>query len=40
VTKPGEIAAALGRAFDSGVPYVVNVLTDPADAYPRSSSLA
>ena len=28
------------RAFDSGVPYLVNVLTDPADAYPRSSNLA
>ncbi len=40
VSKPGEIAAALTRAFDAGVPYVVNVLTDPADVYPRSSSLA
>ena len=28
------------RAFDAGVPYLVNVLTDPADAYPRSSNLA
>jgi acetolactate synthase-1/2/3 large subunit len=31
---------ALRRAFDAGVPYLVNVLTDPADAYPRSSNLA
>ena len=23
----------------SGVPYLVNVLTDPADVYPRSSNL-
>ncbi|MGH3734626.1 MAG: thiamine pyrophosphate-dependent enzyme, partial [Micromonosporaceae bacterium] len=40
VAKPGELAPALKRAFDAGVPYLVNVLTDPADAYPRSSNLA
>jgi acetolactate synthase-1/2/3 large subunit len=40
VTAPGEIGPALRRAFDAGVPYLVNVLTDPADAYPRSSNLA
>jgi acetolactate synthase-1/2/3 large subunit len=40
VERPGDLAAALRRAFDSGVPYVVNVMTDPADAYPRSSNLA
>jgi acetolactate synthase-1/2/3 large subunit len=40
VTEPGEIGPALDRAFAAGVPYVVNVLTDPADAYPRSSNLA
>jgi acetolactate synthase I/II/III large subunit len=40
VDKAGDLAGALGRAFDSGVPYLVNVLTDPTDAYPRSSSLA
>ncbi|MDQ4038914.1 MAG: thiamine pyrophosphate-dependent enzyme, partial [Actinomycetota bacterium] len=40
VRRPGDIAAALGRAFDAGVPYLVNVLTDPADVYPRASSLA
>jgi acetolactate synthase I/II/III large subunit len=30
VTKPGDIGDALTRAFDSGVPYLVNVATDPA----------
>jgi acetolactate synthase-1/2/3 large subunit len=40
VEKAGDIGPALRRAFDSGVPYLVNVLTDPADAYPRSSNLA
>jgi acetolactate synthase I/II/III large subunit len=38
VTAPGEIGAALDRAFASGVPYLVNVLTDPAIAYPRSTT--
>ncbi|GAA4592306.1 acetolactate synthase [Actinoplanes octamycinicus] len=40
VAKASEVGAALRRAFDAGVPYLVNVLTDPADAYPRSSVLA
>ncbi len=40
VAKPGDLAAALARAFDAGVPYLVNVLTDPTDAYPRSANLA
>jgi acetolactate synthase I/II/III large subunit len=40
VSRPGDLAPALRRAFDAGVPYLVNVLTDPADAYPRSSNLA
>jgi acetolactate synthase-1/2/3 large subunit len=40
VEKPGDLGPALRRAFDAGVPYLVNVLTDPADAYPRSSNLA
>jgi acetolactate synthase-1/2/3 large subunit len=39
VTSPGEIGPALDRAFAAGVPYLVNVLTDPKVAYPRSSSL-
>jgi acetolactate synthase-1/2/3 large subunit len=38
VTRPGDIGPALRRAFDSGVPYLVNVLTDPAVAYPRSTT--
>jgi acetolactate synthase-1/2/3 large subunit len=40
VTKPSDIGAALGRAFAHQGPYVVNILTDPADQYPRSSNLA
>ena len=40
VEKSSELGPALERAFDAGVPYLVNVLTDPADAYPRSSNLA
>ena len=40
VEKSADLGPALTRAFDSGVPYLVNVLTDPADAYPRSSNLA
>jgi acetolactate synthase-1/2/3 large subunit len=40
VEKPGDLAGAFDRAFSSGVPYLVNVLTDPEDAYPRSSNLA
>jgi acetolactate synthase-1/2/3 large subunit len=39
VTDPSGIRPALDRAFASGVPYVVNVLTDPDDVYPRASSL-
>jgi acetolactate synthase-1/2/3 large subunit len=40
VDSSADIGPALERAFASGVPYLVNVLTDPADAYPRSSNLA
>ncbi len=40
VAKAGDLGLALRRAFDAGVPYLVNVLTDPSDAYPRSSNLA
>jgi acetolactate synthase I/II/III large subunit len=35
-----ELAPALQRAFAAGVPYLVNVLTDPEDVYPRSANLA
>jgi acetolactate synthase-1/2/3 large subunit len=38
VTEPGQIGPALRRAFASGVPYLVNVATDPAIAYPRSTT--
>jgi acetolactate synthase-1/2/3 large subunit len=38
VTTPAGIGPALGRAFASGVPYLVNVITDPEVAYPRSTS--
>jgi acetolactate synthase-1/2/3 large subunit len=38
VTSPAEIGPALRRAFDSGVPYMVNVVTDPDNAYPRSTT--
>ncbi len=40
VEKATDLGPALRRAFDAGVPYLVNVITDPADAYPRSSNLA
>jgi acetolactate synthase-1/2/3 large subunit len=36
VTEPDQIGPALDRAFASAVPYLVNVMTDPADVYPRS----
>jgi acetolactate synthase-1/2/3 large subunit len=38
VASPAELAPALRRAFDAGVPYLVNVATDPEVAYPRSTS--
>jgi acetolactate synthase I/II/III large subunit len=38
VTSPAGIGPALRRAFDSGVPYLVNVVTDPRIAYPRSTT--
>ncbi|MGH3633333.1 acetolactate synthase [Mycobacterium sp.] len=40
VSTPAELRPALERAFASGLPAVVNVLTDPNVAYPRRSSLA
>ncbi|WFE27193.1 acetolactate synthase [Solwaraspora sp. WMMD791] len=40
VDRADGIGPALRRAFAAGVPYLVNVLTDPSDAYPRSSNLA
>jgi acetolactate synthase I/II/III large subunit len=38
VTEAGQIGPALERAFASGVPYLVNVVTDPEIAYPRSTT--
>jgi acetolactate synthase-1/2/3 large subunit len=38
VTRADGIGPALRRAFGSGVPYLVNVITDPAIAYPRSTT--
>jgi acetolactate synthase-1/2/3 large subunit len=40
VERPEQLRPALERAFASGRPALVNVLTDPSVAYPRSSSLA
>ncbi len=37
VTDPRQIGPALDRAFASGVPYLVNVITDVAAAYPRNT---
>ena len=39
VTDPEQIGPALDRGFASGVPYLVNVLTEPSDIYPRTSNL-
>jgi acetolactate synthase I/II/III large subunit len=38
VTADDQIGPALRRAFASDVPYLVNVVTDPNDAYPRSTT--
>ena len=40
VRTPQELRPALERAFSAGLPALVNVLTDPSIAYPRSSNLA
>jgi acetolactate synthase-1/2/3 large subunit len=40
VREPGELRPALERAFESGRPTLVNVLTDPEGVYPRKSNLA
>ena len=40
VREPAELRPALERAFAAGGPALVNVLTDPAVAYPRRSNLA
>jgi acetolactate synthase I/II/III large subunit len=38
VTEPDDIGPALRRAFAAGVPYLVNIVTDPKVAYPRSTT--
>jgi thiamine pyrophosphate-dependent acetolactate synthase large subunit-like protein len=38
ITDPDAIGPALDRAFRAGVPYLVNVITDPAVAYPRATT--
>jgi acetolactate synthase I/II/III large subunit len=40
VERPDELGPALERAFASGRPALVNVLTDPSVAYPRKANLA
>ena len=40
VTEPTDVGPALDRAFATPGVSLVNVLTDPSDAYPRSSNLA
>ncbi len=40
VREPGELRPALERAFESGKPTLVNVLTDPSVVYPRRANLA
>lgn len=40
VSDPEQLRPALERAFESGRPTLVNVLTDPAVVYPRKSNLA
>ncbi|WP_395655926.1 acetolactate synthase [Nocardioides sp.] len=37
VTDPRQVGPALDRAFASGVPYLVNVITDVDATYPRTS---
>ncbi len=40
VHNPAELRPALERAFASGKPALVNVLTDPSVVYPRKAVLA
>jgi acetolactate synthase I/II/III large subunit len=40
VQQPKELRPALQRAFEARLPALVNVLTDPTVAYPRSANLA
>lgn len=38
VTDPEQIGPAIDRAMASGMPYLVNVMTDPDAMYPRSTT--
>jgi acetolactate synthase-1/2/3 large subunit len=38
VTVPSDIGPALDRAFAADVPYLINVITDPAVIYPRTTT--
>jgi acetolactate synthase-1/2/3 large subunit len=38
VTSPGDIGPAIDRAFAANIPYLINVITDPSIAYPRSTT--
>jgi acetolactate synthase-1/2/3 large subunit len=38
VESPANIGPALDRAFAAGIPYLINVITDPSIAYPRSTT--
>jgi acetolactate synthase-1/2/3 large subunit len=40
VSRPDDLRPALERAFTSGKPALVNVLTDPSVVYPRKANLA
>jgi acetolactate synthase I/II/III large subunit len=40
VRAPAELRPALERAFEATGPTLINVLTDPSVAYPRSANLA
>jgi acetolactate synthase-1/2/3 large subunit len=40
VSDPAELRPALERAFESGRPTLINVITDPEVVYPRKSNLA
>ena len=39
VERPADLGAAMERAFSANGPYVLNVMTDPENVYPRSSNL-
>jgi len=39
VSSPADVGPALDRAFAAGVPYLLNVMTDPKVAYPRTTAV-